>query len=113
MNMESIIKKDVVRRLPELVEGSKDKPKFHTVIRNEHGEILLVAFDKDVVIPTHHVNCDVLVQVLEGEMIFTIKGEPDKELRMRAGDFVRMEPNTEHSLRGLSPVKITVTKINA
>ena len=34
-------------------------------------------------------------------------------LRMKAGDFIRMAPDTEHSLRGITPVKITVTKINA
>lgn len=111
--MESITELNEVIRLTDKAEITGDKPRFKRVIGNADGEVLLVAFDKDVVVPRHHVPCDVLVQVLEGEMIFTIFGSPDKEFHMKAGDFIRMAPDTEHSLRGVTPVKITVTKINA
>ena len=111
--METIDELKEVIRLADKTEAVGDKPKFKRVIGNDNGEVLLVAFGKDVEVPRHHVHCDVLVQVLEGEMIFTIYGESDKDYHMRAGDFIKMAPDTEHSLRGVTPVKITVTKINA
>lgn len=111
--MENITELYEVIRLADKAEFVDGKPHFTRVIGNDNGEVLLVSFGKDVVVPRHHVPCDVLVQVLDGEMIFTIYGSPDRELHMKAGDFVRMTPDTEHSLRGLTPVKITVTKINA
>ncbi|MCM1140710.1 MAG: cupin domain-containing protein [Muribaculum sp.] len=111
--MESITELKEVIRLTDKTEFIEGKPYFKRVISNENGEVLLVSFGKDVEVPRHHVHCDVLVQVLEGEMVFTIYGEPDKDYHMKAGDFIKMAPDTEHSLRGVTPVKITVTKINA
>lgn len=111
--MESIQELNEVMRLADMTEAPGDKPRFMRVVGNDNGEVLLVAFGKDVEVPRHHVHCDVLVQVLEGEMEFTVYGEADNRLRMKAGDFIRMAPDTEHSLRGITPVKITVTKINA
>lgn len=111
--MESINTLKRVIRLTDQTEFIEGKPHFKQVIGNQGGEVLLVSFGKDVQVPRHHVHCDVLVQVLEGEMIFTIYGSPDKDFHMKAGDFICMSPDTEHSLRGVTPVKITVTKINA
>ena len=111
--MESITELNEVIRLTDKTEIIEGKPHFKRVIGNDNGEVLLVSFGKDVEVPRHHVHCDVLVQVLEGEMIFTIYGESDKQFNMKAGDFIRMAPDTEHSLLGLTSVKITVTKINA
>ncbi|MCM1153661.1 MAG: cupin domain-containing protein [Muribaculum sp.] len=111
--MESITELKEVIRLADKTEFIEGKPHFKRVIGNENGEVLLVSFGKDVEVPRHHVHCDVLVQVLEGEMVFTIYGESDKDYHMKAGDFIKMAPDTEHSLRGITPVKITVTKINA
>lgn len=111
--MENITELKEVIRLVDKTEFIEGKPHFKRVIGNDNGEVLLVSFGKDVEIPRHHVHCDVLVQVLEGEMIFTIYGLSDKHFHMKSGDFIRMTPDTEHSLRGVTPVKITVTKINA
>ncbi|MCM1518655.1 MAG: cupin domain-containing protein [Pseudoflavonifractor sp.] len=111
--METIDNINEVIRLTDKAQIIGDRPKFRRVVGNDNGEVLLVSFDKGVEIPRHHVHCDVLVQVLEGEMSFTIYGSPDKHFDMKVGDFIRMAPDTEHSLRGVTPVKITVTKINA
>lgn len=111
--MENITEFKEVIRLVDKTEYIEGKAHFKRVIGNDNGEVLLVSFGKDVEVPRHHVHCDVLVQVLEGEMIFTIYGSPDKQFHMKPGDFIRMTPDTEHSLRGVKPVKITVTKINA
>lgn len=111
--MESITELNGVIRLTDKTEFIEGKPHFKRVIGNDNGEVLLVSFGKDVEVPRHHVDCDVLVQVLEGEMIFTIYGSPDQQFRMKPGDFIRMKPDTEHSLLGVAPTKITVTKINA
>lgn len=111
--MENITELNEVIHLVDKTEFIEDKPHFKRVIGNDNGEVLLVSFGKDVEVPRHHVHCDVLVQVLEGEMIFTIYGSPDKYFHMKQGDSIRMSPDTEHSLRGVEPTKITVTKINA
>lgn len=68
--------------------------------------MLLGAFGKDEKVPRHHVHCDVPVQVLEGEMVFTTYTPTTTEHRMKAGDLIGMTPNTEHSLRGITLTKI-------
>lgn len=111
--METINVFNDVMHLADHTEMLSGKPRFKRVMGNDNGEVLLVALDKEVDVPRHHVPCDVLVQVLEGEIKFTIYGAPEKHFHMRAGDFIRMAPNTEHSLLGIKPAKFTVTKINA
>lgn len=111
--MDTIKEFDEVMRLKDKTEIDGERPKFKRVMGNENGEVLLVSFAKDVEVPRHHVHCNVLVQVIEGEIIFTIYGHPDREHRMKAGDYIMMQPDTEHSLRGVSNAKVTVTKINA
>lgn len=111
--MEKINELNEVIRLTGMTEATGGKPIFKQVIGNDNGQVLLVALGEGVEVPRHHVHCDVLVQVLEGEMMFHIFGEPDRHYHMKAGDFIKMAPDTEHSLQGITPVKITVTKINA
>lgn len=80
------------------------------VLRNNGGSIILLAVDKDQVVATHSVPADVLVHLVEGQMEFTLQGEP---LNMTAGDAIVLRPGQLHSLRAITRFKVIVTRLFA
>lgn len=85
----------------------------HTTVeigKTHHGEALLLAADKDVVIPEHAVNAMAIVTVLEGDVDFYV-GEAVH--RMAPGDSIVLTPHTKHSLKAVTAFKIYLAKINA
>lgn len=79
------------------------------VISNGSGEIVLLAFDAGTELKQHEAHADVLVQVLEGEVDFTIEGVRH---HMRVGDAVLMPAFTPHSVYAPKRVRILLTKVN-
>lgn len=79
------------------------------IISNDSGIVIEMAFDKGCELPTHVAQADVLVQILEGEMDFTIEGEVH---HLKAGQFITMKPNTHHSLKAVERFKMLLTKLN-
>ena len=69
-----------------------------------------MAFDKGCELPTHVAQADVLVQILEGEMDFTIEWQVH---HLHAGEFITMKPNTDHSLKDTDRFKMLLTKLNS
>lgn len=80
------------------------------IVSDNNGMAVLMAFDKGIVLGTHTTHAHVLVQILEGKCDFTVKGNVQ---HMSAGDYLLMEPDTEHSLAAPEQFKVLVTKINA
>lgn len=76
------------------------------LIQTPGGQITLFAFDSGQGLTPHTAPCDALVQVLEGEIEFTLNGEP---LRMKCGDCVRMTTGAPHSLQAKTPAKMMLT----
>ena len=80
-----------------------------TIIKNESGMIILMAFDKDTYLDTHFASGDVLVQILEGTCEFTVDGE---KMILEAGESVKMLPGVPHSACAPERFKMLVTKLN-
>ncbi len=80
------------------------------IAENKCSTVLMMAVDKGLEIPTHYADADVLVQVVDGTVEFTLE---DASMRMSEGDALLMRPRQNHSLRAVERFKVVVTKLNA
>lgn len=80
------------------------------IAENASGSAVLMAFDINAAIGTHTAPAIAIVQILEGTCLFTLE---DKELTLKAGDYLVMHPGTKHSLRAPERFKMLLTKLNA
>ncbi len=79
-------------------------------MQNHSGLSLLMAVDKGLEIQTHTANADVLVQIIDGSMEFTLENEI---LKLKEGDALTITPGVKHSLKATERFKVLVTKLNA
>lgn len=80
------------------------------VAQNNSGIVVMMAFDKGTEIPTHSANADVIIQIVEGNMEFTMDGDI---LYLTEGDLIAMTPGTPHSLKATERFKMLLTKLNS
>ena len=66
------------------------------IAQNDSGTVIMMAFDLNAAIPTHTAPAMAIVQIIEGTCLFTLEG---RELTLKAGDYLVMQPGTPHSLR--------------
>ncbi len=97
---------DLARR----VDYTKDQINSLQVVNNANGTVMLLALDKDVVIAEHKAHANVLVQVLEGAVVFKVDGT---DHRLEAGQFIMFEPDKVHAVYAPECTKLLLTKINA
>ncbi|MDE6498904.1 MAG: cupin domain-containing protein [Muribaculaceae bacterium] len=108
--MDSKLENNTPMDLARKVDYSKDQINSLQVVNNANGSITVLALDKEVVIAEHKAPDDVLVQVLEGAVVFKVEGT---DHRLEAGQFIRMTPNTVHAVYAPECTKLLLTKINA
>lgn len=107
MDTEIEIKTPV--RLIDKVPFVEGKINRTTVLTNDSGAIVLLAFDAGCELHQHEAHADVLVQVLEGEVDFSIDGVRH---HMRVGDSLLLPAFTPHSVYAPKRVRLLITKIN-
>ena len=79
-----------------------------TIIKKETGTITLFAFDKGQGLSPHVAPFEALVQVVDGECIFTI-GEAKND--MKTGDCIILPAGIVHSVDSVSRFKMLLTMI--
>lgn len=79
-----------------------------TIIKKETGTITLFAFDKGQGLSPHVAPFDALVQVVDGECIFSI-GEVKND--MKTGDCIILPSGIIHSVESVTPFKMLLTMI--
>lgn len=99
-----------VHALAAQVQSAADKVQFHAVFHNENGGVALLAFKAGQVLDTHMANAEVMVNVLEGEIEFTMI---DRAHTMRAGDFLLMGANVPHSVAATTDAKVMLVKVKS
>lgn len=97
-----------VHNLASQIEAGSDKVHFHGVFSNENGGVVLLAFKAGQVLDTHTAPAEVMVNVLEGEIEFTML---DKVNRMKAGDFLLMGADVPHSVKATADSKVMLVKV--
>lgn len=81
-----------------------------TLVNEKSGTVTLFGFDQAQGLSEHTTPYDALVQILEGEMEITIRGEP---FRVRTGGMLLMPANQSHALRAILPTRMLLTMIRS
>jgi len=81
-----------------------------TLIKKTTGSVTLFAFDQGQGLSEHTAPFDALVQVLEGEAVVTISGNP---LRLTAGQMVIMPAEKPHAIHAVRRFKMLLTMIRS
>ena len=79
-----------------------------TLVKRKTGTITLFSFDQGQGLSEHSAPFDAYVQVLDGEVLLTIGGEP---VRAKAGDAVVMPANVPHALKATQPLQMLLVMI--
>ena len=77
-------------------------------VKNANGGMTLFSFDKGQRLSEHTAPFDAVIQVVEGQALITIDGEPFK---VNAGEMIIMPANHPHSVTAEQPFKMLLTMI--
>ena len=106
--MASEAPKGVILPLVDHVAYADDGVVSRTLLDKKTGTVTLFSFDAGQGLSEHTAPFDAAVQILDGEAVITIGGQP---LTARAGDFVIMPADVPHSLRAENRFKMLLTMI--
>ena len=85
-----------------------DKVHFKNIFETGNGGVALIGFEEGQKLETHLAPFEVMVTVLEGEIVFTMDGNPNE---MKAGDFLLMGQNVPHSVEAKTNAKVMLVKV--
>jgi quercetin dioxygenase-like cupin family protein len=94
----------------DLVAYSDGSVVSKTLIDKKIGTLTLFSFDAGQGLSEHTAPYDAFVQVLDGEALVTINGEPHS---VTAGQMIIMPANIPHELKAVKPFKMLLVMIRA
>ena len=97
-----------VHSIADQIETGNDKVHFKHIFNNENGGVVLIAFKAGQKLDTHMAPAEVMVNVLEGEIEFTML---DKVNTIKSGEFLLMGADAPHSLLAKTDTKMMLIKI--
>ncbi|MDE6082958.1 MAG: cupin domain-containing protein [Muribaculaceae bacterium] len=97
-----------VHNLASQVESGADNVHFKNIFNNDNGGVSLVAFKAGQKLDTHTAPAQVMINVLEGEIEFTMLGNPHI---IRAGEFMLMGEEVPHSVLAKTDSKLMLIKV--
>lgn len=97
-----------VHVLADQISAGDDKVHFKHIFNNDNGSVALVAFKEGQKLDTHTAPAEVMVNVLEGEIEFTMI---DMVHTIRAGEFLLMGAGVPHSLVAKADSKMMLIKV--
>lgn len=108
--METNYKFGEVFPLRSQIECDPAKVSFKSIFDNSNGAVALVAFSAGQKLDTHTAPVEVMVNVLEGEIEFTML---DKVHTLHGGEFLLMGQDVPHSVFAKADSKVMLVKIKA
>lgn len=94
--------------LARQVEPKDERVEFRQVFETGNGGVDILAFKKGQRLDTHLAPAEVMVNVLEGEILFTMNGKP---VTLRQGEFLLMGEGVPHSVEAKSDAKVLLVKV--
>ena len=95
-------------RLADHIIYSENSVVSKTIVKKQTGTITLFAFDKGQGLSPHVAPFDALVQVVDGECIFSVA---EKKNNMITGDCIILPAGIVHSVESVTPFKMLLTMI--
>ena len=106
--MKTNFKFGEVIKFNEAVRYNTEKVEFNQVFENTKGGVSLLAMKAGQKLDTHIAPFEVMVNVCEGEIEFTML---DKSNRIKAGEFILMGANVPHSVVANVDSRLMLVKI--
>lgn len=99
-----------VHVLASQIEAGEDKVNFHGIFSNDNGGVALIAFKAGQKLDTHLAPAELMVNVIEGEIEFSIM---DKPHHLKAGEFMLVGEGVPHSVVANTEAKVMLIKVKA
>lgn len=106
--LETDYKFGEVHTLASQIESGSDKVHFKHIFNNENGGVALVAFKAGQKLDTHFAPAELMVNVIEGEIEFTML---DKPHTIKAGEFMLVGADVPHSVLAKADSKMMLVKV--
>ena len=97
-----------VHSIADQIEAGNDKVHFKHIFNNENGGVVLVAFKAGQKLDTHTAPAEVMINILEGEIEFTMLNNVHT---IKAGEFLLMGADVAHSVVAKTDAKMMLIKI--
>lgn len=101
---ESVVKSGLSADLPVPAEATTSR----VVVNNDVLRVVMFAMDTGQELTAHATPRAVTVQLLEGELTFTVGASTH---HLRAGDLVYLAPDESHALVALAPSRFTLVMV--
>ena len=97
-----------VNSLADQIKEETDRVQFKNIFSNSNGGVVLVAFKAGQGLDTHIAPAELMVNVLEGEIEFTLNGVSHT---LRGGEFLLMGADVPHSVKAKADSKMMLVKV--
>lgn len=97
-----------VHVLASQIEAAEDKVHFHGIFGNDNGGAVLLAFKAGQKLDAHTAPAELMVNVLEGEIEFTMIDTPHT---IKGGEFMLVGAGVVHSVAAKADSKVMLIKI--
>ncbi|MDE5642297.1 MAG: cupin domain-containing protein [Muribaculaceae bacterium] len=97
-------------KLLSSVEYQQGRVTATDLVKNDNGQVTLIAFDEGGLLARHKAPGDAMVQVLEGEVVFVVE---DTKNQLSAGDYLTMSAGTPHEVYAETKAKVLLTLIKS
>lgn len=108
--LETTYKFNEVHRLSDQIEGGADRVHFKNIFSNANGGVALIAFKAGQKLDPHVAPAELMVNVLEGEIVFTVVDTPHT---LRAGEFMLVGQDVLHQVLANTDAKVMLVKVKA
>lgn len=106
--MDTIFEINKPAKLTSVADYVEGKVTGEAIFKTLNGSVTLIAVTKGTEIKEHTADTDIMVQVIEGEIVFNVNGNAN---RMESGDFILVKKLTPHSVKAVTNAKFTVSRI--
>ena len=96
--------------LASQIRSTDDRAHFKNIFSTANGGVVLVALKAGQVLDTHTAPAEVMVNVVEGKIEFTML---DKVHTISAGEFLLMGHDVPHSVKAVADSKMMLVKVKA
>lgn len=84
---------------------SLEPSKSSAIVKRDRFEAARLVVQAGSTIPTHHVPGYITLQCLEGRVVL----DADREIELAAGDWIYLERNAPHAVRGIEDSSLLLT----
>lgn len=106
--LETELKFGEVHYLANQVKMDGDRVQFKNIFSNDNGGVVLVGFKAGQKLDAHMAPAELMVNVLEGSIEFTIV---DKPHTIKAGEFLLVGANVLHSVVAKEDSRLMLVKV--